>query len=48
VFVWPWAKGEGKGDHAVTLVGWGSEELKNGTEIKYWVVSGGVMGGGWS
>jgi len=42
VFMWPWAKYPGKDaeNHAVTLVGWGIEVLKNGTRLPYWTVGG--------
>jgi len=41
VFEWPWDKYTGRDseDHAVTLIGWGIEPLKNGTRLPYWTVS---------
>ena len=37
--MWPYATKKDKENHAVTLVGWGQEKLKNGTIMPYWVVS---------
>lgn len=42
IFEWRWADfpGQDSGDHAVTLIGWGSERLKSGRQLPYWTVSG--------
>jgi len=38
VFQWPYSKFPGKDieNHAVALVGWGTEKLKNGTRLPFW------------
>jgi len=38
VFVWPWNKypGQEGANHAVTLVGWGTEITRKGTRLPFW------------
>ena len=42
MFSWPYATKNDREDHAVTLVGWGTETLKSGVKQPFWIVSGAV------